>query len=176
VNSEQEKLPETTTYLEMHSPSELIPVIKNKQNLDVRRINENTADLGKFLYNEIGEEWIWIDRLPWSREEWQQYYDQEKIQLWVGYCDEQIAGYFELENCNDGDVEITYFGLMSGFIGKGLGGLLLTAAIEKAWSFSATRVWLHTSSRDHANALNNYQARGLKIYKTETKLTAIKSL
>ncbi len=44
MNSEQEKLPETTIYLEMLKPSELIPLIKNKQSLDVRRIKENTAE------------------------------------------------------------------------------------------------------------------------------------
>ena len=173
--SDQEKQSETATYLEMHSPDELVPANQNKQYLDIRHINENQVELGKFLYNKIGEKWIWIDRHLWSTEDWQQYYDQQTIQLWVAYSDEQIAGHFELDKSDKGDVEIAYFGLMPEFFGKGLGGLLLTAAIEKAWSFSATRVWLHTSSRDHANALNNYKARGLKIYKTETKLTAIKS-
>ena len=30
-----------------------------------------------------------------------------------------------------------------------------------------SRVWVHTCSLDHENALNNYIARGMKIFKTE---------
>ena len=29
------------------------------------------------------------------------------------------------------------------------------------------KVWLHTCSLDHQNALNNYLARGMKIFKKE---------
>ena len=29
------------------------------------------------------------------------------------------------------------------------------------------RVWVHTCSLDHKNALNNYISRGMKIFKTE---------
>ena len=74
------------------------------------------------------------------------------------------AGYFELDD-QDGDVEIAYFGLLPQFLGKGLGGGFLTAAVEKAWEMGAARVWVHTCSLDHPNALKNYQARGFQIYR-----------
>ncbi len=66
--------------------------------------------------------------------------------------------------------EIAYFGLLPEFIGRGLGGALLTSAIEEAWrmSPSITRVWVHTCTCDHPSALANYQARGMVIYKRET--------
>ena len=51
------------------------------------------------------------------------------------------------------------------FLGKGLGGGFLTAAVEKAWEMGAARVWVHTCSFDHPNALKNYQARGFQIYR-----------
>jgi len=48
---------------------------------------------------------------------------------------------------------------------KGLGGGLLSAAVEKAWEMETKRVWVHTCSLDHPYALNNYQARGFQIYR-----------
>ena len=65
-------------------------------------------------------------------------------------------------------VEIAYFGLLPQCIGQGLGGHLLTVAIERAWQMGATRVWLHTSTRDHPLALANYQARGLRVFQQES--------
>lgn len=53
-----------------------------------------------------------------------------------------------------------------GFIGKGYGGHLLSDCIEQAWLWGAKRVWVHTCDLDHSSALKNYQARGLRLYKT----------
>ena len=74
---------------------------------------------------------------------------------------------------DEGGVEIAYFGLLPEFIGRGLGGALLTSAIEEAWrtSSSVSRVWVHTCTLDHPGALGNYQARGMVIYKQETTET-----
>ena len=68
-------------------------------------------------------------------------------------------------------LEITYFGLLPEFIGRGLGGALLTSAIEEAWACRRgvvpIRVWVHTCNRDHPQALANYQARGMVVYRVE---------
>jgi GNAT superfamily N-acetyltransferase len=84
------------------------------------------------------------------------------------------AGYFELERQGElekqnSDVNIAYFGLLPQFIGKGLGGYFLSVAVEKAWAFGAKRVTLTTCTLDHKSALENYQARGFKIYKKKTE-------
>ena len=92
----------------------------------------------------------------------------DNLRLWVGHFKGSPAGYFELQNVA-GDIQIAYFGLAQPFIGKGLGGALLSKAIREAWDWGAKRVWVHTCSLDHPFALKNYQARGLKIYKKETK-------
>ena len=78
------------------------------------------------------------------------------------------AGYFELARRDAGQVEIAMFGLLPPFIGRGVGGALLTAALRRAWEEGTRRVWLHTESSDHPHALANYQARGMRVYKTET--------
>ncbi|MGH8457617.1 MAG: GNAT family N-acetyltransferase [Stenotrophobium sp.] len=123
----------------------------------------------RFLYTAVGGGWHWTDRLGWSPERWMQYLDRPQLQTWVMYAQGSPAGYVELEAQDGGDVEIAYFGLLPQFIGRGLGGHLLTAAIERAWAMPGTRrVWVHTCSLDAANARANYEARGMTLYKTET--------
>jgi GNAT superfamily N-acetyltransferase len=92
------------------------------------------------------------------------------LHLFVAYKDGAPAGYFELQQQGDATVEIMYFGLSERFIGKGFGGYLLTQAIEQAWSLPNTRrVWVHTCSLDHPSALQNYQARGFSLFRTDTE-------
>jgi GNAT superfamily N-acetyltransferase len=79
----------------------------------------------------------------------------------------------ELEAESSGDVGIVVFGLFPEFIGKGLGGALLTLTTELAWTVTAPggtparRVWVQTSSRDHPHARQNYEARGFRTFRRE---------
>jgi GNAT superfamily N-acetyltransferase len=79
------------------------------------------------------------------------------------------AGYFELDHKPHSGVEIAYFGVLPAFLGRGIGGQLLTRAVERAWLLKPARVWLHTCTLDHPNAMANYQARGFRVYQTEER-------
>ncbi|MGK3207420.1 GNAT family N-acetyltransferase [Amycolatopsis sp. MEPSY49] len=77
----------------------------------------------------------------------------------------EIAGAADFEPQNETDVEITTFGLLPEFVGKGLGGYALTLVVADAWALPGTkRVWLHTSTLDHPNALPNYLRRGFRSF------------
>ena len=156
-----------TYYLEMTYPSELRPSRKNGVALDVRRVEIVCPAFNRFFYTQVGQNWAWIDRLPWSEEQWLAYLCQPGMETWVGYVAGTPAGYFELLRQDESHVELAYFGLLPQFIGQGVGGQLLTAAIQRAWEMQAARVWVHTCSKDHPNALANYTARGFRVYKTE---------
>ena len=97
-----------------------------------------------------------------------------ELRAFAGHYDDVLAGYYELRRDADDAVEIAYFGLLPEFIGRGLGGALLTSAIEEAWARRGgtvpTRVWVHTCNRDHPQAIANYQARGMIVYKVEEEL------
>ena len=81
----------------------------------------------------------------------------------------EIAGYFEhLFNKDSKETEIVYFGILDEYFGQKLGGYLLSEAIELSFSMGSLRVWVHTCSLDHKNALANYLSRGMKIFKSET--------
>ncbi len=158
----------TTYYLEMKSEDSLIE--KNKsQNLQIVEAEIKEYKLNLFLYQLVGENWGWKDKLSLSIEDWKKYAESENVRTWVAYWKGSIAGYYELEKQPDGNVEIAYFGLAPNFIGKEFGGYLLSQAIKSAWTLQDTkRVWVHTCSLDHKSALDNYLARGFQLYREET--------
>jgi GNAT superfamily N-acetyltransferase len=119
------------------------------------------------LYREVGEPWFWHERLKWSDAELAEHLESENVRVWEILVAGESAGYFELYSHDDGSVEIGYFGLIPKFIGRGLGGPMLTRAVEEAWALGATRVWLHTCTLDSPRALPGYEARGFKPFKSE---------
>jgi GNAT superfamily N-acetyltransferase len=162
--------PLITTYLEMRSRDQLRPK-RTDARFQVREKRNRDWRFNRDLYFRVGEQWDWIDKRPWKDEQWEEYAAAPELCTFAGYYDDVLAGYYELRRDTDGGVEIAYFGLLSEFIGRGLGGALLTSAIEEAWSrhsgIVTTRVWVHTCNRDHPQALANYKARGMIVYKVE---------
>jgi GNAT superfamily N-acetyltransferase len=157
----------TRTYLEMTSPSELRPARPEGQDLALTKDETRSPALWRMLYTAVGRDYNWIDRLPWSDEEAAAYLNDPNVELWLLTSAGELAGYFELRRDADANVEIVYFGMLPAFTGRGLGGHLLTEAVERAWTSGARRVWLHTCSFDHPAAIPNYLRRGFKIFKTE---------
>ena len=171
--------PVVTTYLQMRSHLEIRKTKSESQNEDfrVRELKEPNWKFNREMYFKVGDKWKWIDKRPWTDAQWKEYANDSGLRTFAGYFRDEVAGYFELKRTvkgeptaeNSEDIEIAYFGLLPEFIGRALGGALLTSAIENAWAWSPkpSRVWVHTCNRDHPTALANYQARGFAIYKVE---------
>jgi ribosomal protein S18 acetylase RimI-like enzyme len=155
-----------TWYLELPQAAAYRPA-RARPGFEVRRAEHPAPELSRFFYGAVGGDWYWTDRLAWTREAWQAWLDRAEVETWLGHLDGTPAGYFELEFQPERQVEIVYFGLLPGFAGRGLGGALLGGAIERALGAGATRVWCHTCSLDHPAALNNYRARGMRVYRQE---------
>lgn len=167
--------PLVTTYLEMQSREQLCPK-RADERFQVREQKEPNWVFNRDMYFRVGEQWHWIDKRPWTNGRWQEYALAPELRTFAAYYDDALSGYYELRQESEPDgrnatVEIAYFGLLPEFIGRGLGGALLTSAIEEAWRLSPKRVWVHTCNRDHPQALANYQARGFVIYKMEESRT-----
>jgi GNAT superfamily N-acetyltransferase len=151
----------------MTDRSQLRPAGSGASSFQLIRAEIPCPELNRFLYTAVGTGWWWYSRLAWDYSRWWAYLDRPGLETWIASVSGTPAGYFELERQEGGNVELAYFGLLPGFIGQGLGGALLTAAITRAWDMGAGRVWVHTCTLDHPHALSNYQARGFRIFRTE---------
>jgi len=149
----------------MTTPSELRPSLEPAPPVEIRRATVVSPELGRFLYTAAGGNWYWIDRLSWSYEQWLERLSHPRVETWVMYEGGTPAAYFELDGIADGDVEIAYLGVLPAFMGRGLGGWLLTEAIRRAWAMGTRRVWVHTCTLDAPHALANYRARGMRVSK-----------
>ena len=132
-----------------------------------RRVDPCPVALYRRLYKEVGEQWYWHDRLEWSDEQLAAHLSSPNVGVWVVEDGDDLIGYYELQRHADGGVEIAYFGLKPAHIGRGIGGWMLTRAVDDAWRMGAKRVWLHTCTLDSERALPNYLSRGFVPFKTE---------
>ena len=157
------------SYLEINSLRDLNEVQKPSDDYSLSLLNPINFQLNKFFYKNIGKKYKWIDRLIWTEAQWIDYVSNKNVKTYVFKFKDDLAGFFELISHDEKkEVEIAYFGLLEEFQNRKLGSYLLSQAIQKSFNRSIDRVWVHTCSLDHKNALNNYIARGMKIFKTET--------
>jgi ribosomal protein S18 acetylase RimI-like enzyme len=156
-------------YLEIKSQKDFKEVKIPSQNSSVELVKPKDFQLNKFFYKNIGKNCQWVDRLIWTDLNWIEYISSENLFTYILKEKNEIAGYFELLfNENNKESEIAYFGILEEYFGKKFGGYLLSEAIKNSFILGSRRVWVHTCSLDHENALKNYLARGMKIFKTET--------
>ena len=156
-------------YLEINSIEDLNKVTDPQEEYSLNLLEPQNFHLNKFFYKNIGKKHKWIDRLVWTENQWIDYVSSEKVKTYVLKYKEDLAGFFELIfHSEKNEIEIAYFGILEEFQNKKLGSYLLSQAIQKSFKRDINRVWVHTCSLDHKNALNNYIARGMKIFKTET--------
>ena len=158
----------TTWFLEMTSPDRLKPGRTPEQDVLLMRVGRPSAEVSRFFYRAVGGNWYWIDRIEWTYAEWQAW--AESVETWVAYLDGTPAGYFELQDrrIGEGSVNLALFGLLPWAIGQGIGGWLLTRAIERAWELGPRLVTVNTCNMDGPHALANYQARGFAITRIYT--------
>ena len=159
-------------YLEINTINDLKTKPISSDRFSLKEANKDNFDLNKFFYKQIGKRHQWVDRLIWQDKDWLKYISNKNLKTYIFKRENDLVGYFELI-FNNNDCEIAYFGILEEFIGKGYGGFLLSEALKIGFK-RANRIWVHTCSLDHPNAIDNYKSRGMKIFKTEIlKRTAI---
>ena len=160
-------IPVQRNFLELKDLKNLKTNLTNKNKYLVKKIKPD-FQLNKFFYKQVGKKHRWIDRLSWSDEKWVNYISNQNLETYVISEKNDLAGFFELlYNPELKETEISYFGLLEEYIGKGIGGYALSIAIKKSFEKQIKRVWLHTCTLDHPNALKNYIARGMTVFKKE---------
>jgi GNAT superfamily N-acetyltransferase len=159
----------TVSYLVMYAPEQLRPKLLDDQRLQIQPVVPPRWQFNQSMYCRIGADWSWREKRDWDEAQWLAYAEAPGLHTFAVSWAGEPAGYFELRQDPHGGTEIAYFGLLQAFIGKGLGGAMLSSALEHAWQLGSDRVWVHTCTLDHPAALANYQARGMRIYRTGTE-------
>ena len=155
-------------YLEINSLLYLKEGNRPSEDYSLSLIDPINFQLNKFFYKTIGKNHKWIDRLSWSDEKWISYVSSKEVKTYVLKFKDDLVGFFELIfHPENNETEIAYFGVLEEYQNKKLGSFLLSEAIKKSFVNKTKRVWVHTCSLDHKNALSNYISRGMKIFKTE---------
>ena len=155
-------------YLEITSLKDLNQGSKPSDDYSLNLLDPTNFQLNKFFYKNIGNKHKWVDRLIWNEEQWINYVSGKNVKTYVLKCKDDLAGFFELIfHQEKREVEIAYLGILEEYHNKKLGSYLLSEAIKISFRNKINRVWVHTCTLDHKNALNNYLTRGMKIFKTE---------
>jgi GNAT superfamily N-acetyltransferase len=162
----------TVTYLKMTSPDQLIPGRRPAEPVEIERTGPGSAPLLASIQTGIGTPHHWRSL---SEGQWKEDLARPGSHAWIARVRGEVAGMVVLKAEEGGDTEIVVLGLVPEFVGKGFGGHLVTLATRLAWEAehpdggNTRRVWLHTSSLDHPNALSNYKRRGFRVFKTENE-------
>ncbi|GAA2799476.1 GNAT family N-acetyltransferase [Kitasatospora paracochleata] len=163
----------TVSYLEMTAPGELRPA-EAVAGLGLARL-DRSSPLVRTVQARVGADYGW-DSATRTEDQWEAKIRAHPLrQYWLVTHEREPAGVAYLEPQPGGDVEIVAFGLLPAYVGKGLGGYALTLALRQAWDTEPVeaealrRVWLHTCSQDHPNALRSYEKRGLRRYRVEVE-------
>ena len=155
-------------YLEINSLKDLNQGSKPSNEYFLNLLDPTNFQLNKFFYKNIGNKHKWVDRLIWSEQQWIDYVSNDKVNTYVLKCNNDLVGFFELiYHIKKKEIEIAYLGILEEYQNKKLGSYLLSEAIKESFKNEINRVWVHTCTLDHENALNNYMTRGMKIFKTE---------
>ncbi len=155
-------------YLEINSLKDLKESDKSFDGFSLVLLDPINFQLNKFFYKNVGKKHKWVDRLIWTEQQWIDYVSSSKVKTYILKNKDDLVGFFELIfHLENKEVEIAYFGILAEYQNKKLGSYLLSEAIKKSFNKNIDRVWLHTCSLDHENALKNYLARGMKIFRSE---------
>lgn len=160
-------MPITTTYLEMFShPRRQVP--PPVESLAVRHVEKPGVEYYREIYDAVGSRWNWTSRKRLSDAALAEILNDSRVEIHELRVDGVQAGFAELDGRVPGEIELKQFGLVPEFIGWGLGKYFLNWVIDRAFSHSPKRFWLHTCTEDHPAALPNYVKAGFVVYKAET--------
>ena len=156
-------------YLEINSLNQLNDSKNHPKNFNIHLVKPTDFQLNKFFYKNVGKKHHWVDRLIWTENQWIEYTSSKEVETYVLKNNNDLAGFFEIIlHIKENEVEIAYLGLLKEYQNQNLGSFLLSSAIKISFLKKPQRVWVHTCSLDHKNALNNYISRGMKVFKKET--------
>ncbi|WP_029006763.1 GNAT family N-acetyltransferase [Azospirillum halopraeferens] len=150
------------TYLEMTAPPAHAPLPQPDGDVRLVRANPPTVSFYRYLYDTVGEPWLWHERRRMSDADLGRIVLDPRVEVHVLYVDGTPAGYAEIDRRGRPTTDLGYFGLIPDFIGRRLGPWLLDRAIRMGWEGGTTRLTVNTCTFDHPKALPLYRSMGFR--------------
>ncbi|MCD2181933.1 GNAT family N-acetyltransferase [Rhizobium sp. GN54] len=157
------KLVAAVTCLEMLSPTPTGNAAE-PEGLTLALVREPDLDWYRDLYRRIGTDWLWSSRLSLAEGALAEILHDPAVEVRAVMAGGRAEGLMELDFREEGQCELTFFGLTKAMIGRGAGRWLMNQAIENAWSKPVSRFWVHTCSLDSPQALDFYVRSGFVPY------------
>ncbi len=119
------------------------------------------------LYNEIGAPWLWWLRRMMPDDMLARHLSSPTVAVHLLRVKGEVAGFFETDAGHWPFVNLNYFGLRDAYIGRGLGSVLLDAAVNSVFkgAVGLAGMTVNTCTADHPRALPNYLAAGFREYR-----------
>jgi len=163
------RIPMTVTFLDMKVKPAALPPPQPKGKVAILKAEKPSAHFYRYLYDTVGDAYFWVDRRKLTTEALTALIQDTKNTLYVLYAEGSPAGMAELDFRKEGSANISYFGLMPEFIGRGLGFYLLYHTCANAWTQPIARLTVNTCTLDHPRALPLYQRMGFVPYAREER-------
>jgi len=163
------KIAAVVTHLEMTARPPLPPDPQGTWTL--RRVDHPDLDWFRDLYRRVGEEWLWLSRLRMSDAELAAIIHAPRVEVYALMHDGRDEGVLELDFRAPDECELVFFGVTANLFGSGAGRFLMNRALERAWSQAIKRLWVHTCSFDHPNALAFYQRAGFRPFRRQVEIS-----
>jgi len=159
------KIAAVVTYLEMRTPPPINRTRAPSSEFPVRHVAHPDLDRYRELYRRIGEPWLWFSRLRMSDDELRRILHDPAVDIFALSHAGTDHGLLEFDRRSFPEIELSFFGVTPGLVGKGAGHALLQHCLPLAWEHQPKRVWLHTCTFDHPAALTFYRKAGFQPYK-----------
>lgn len=155
-------MPATRTYLCMTSPTSSTRTGTPGDKVVIERSDDRA--LLQALYEPLAQEFRWP-----AHEAWAQGFDLEGRVHYVVRVGTSPAGLGKLIWSASDSLQLSNFGLLEAYRGRGAGKAALDLLLEAGWELlgGSGKIWLHTSSEDHPHALGNYLSRGFNVVSPE---------
>ncbi|MBY0357313.1 MAG: GNAT family N-acetyltransferase [Candidatus Obscuribacterales bacterium] len=151
------------SYFEMTEAPSFKPVANPNALAAVKEEFLSTTDYLE-LYRAIGEPVKWDQRLRLELSELESILNSEHTNHFVLRFSGQSVGLCEFDRTGFPDIELVNFGLIPSMQGRGLGSFLLDFSLRLMWQYQPNRIWLHTDTNDHPNAIPTYVRFGFCEY------------
>lgn len=155
---------EVVTYLEMFAPPPPRPE-PAAGGMTIQRIQPDAAGFRQ-RFRRVGEPWLWASRLRHDDTALAAILTAPAVEIYDLMIGPDTIGLLELDFRQEGACELAFFGVVPEAIGIGAGRYLMNRAIERAWSRTPriSRLWVHTCTNDHPEALAFYVRSGFAPY------------